>query len=132
MATFNYAKIAARADRVMRRYGIPKTGNTANVKAYIRRHANNADTDYACVALEADYSPNERHGQIERTDTRYLVSDIELEIVPNKASDVFVLTTEDGAGSVVAESVWLLASEPKRIAPDGGTVVFWELHCRTQ
>ena len=110
----------------MRRFGIPKTGE--QVRALIRRNINGVITDYPVVALEADFSPRERGDGsiIQRTDTRYLVSSVDLEITPTRRTDIFVLVIEDSA-----ETELILASEPKRIAPAGPmSVVFWDFHCR--
>lgn len=117
-----YAKLALKAEKAMKRYGIPKTG--AAVKAYVRR----GGTDHPVVALESDFTPRERgDGSVfQRTDVRYLVSDVDLAIVPTKETDTFVLKDDS------VETEFLLASEPKRIAPDAMTVVFWDFHCRTK
>lgn len=114
-----YRGLSQLADRAMKRFGI-KDG----YQAYIRR----GGTDYAVTALEAAFDPKDVDGVIIlRTDTRFLLSTVDMPFVPDKEQGDVLVIKRDGESE---EEVWLLPYQPKRIAP-GGPAVFYELHCRT-
>lgn len=119
MAQFNYAKLAERTDKIIRRFGREEE------TTFLRRRAGSDITDYAVIALEADFSAKERGdgSVVRRDDTRYLISVVGLEITPDERTDSLLLI-DDGV-----EKEYEIVGTPKRTAP-GGVNIFWQLHCR--
>lgn len=119
MSSQFYRGLAQLADRAMKRFGIQD-----EYESFLRR----AGVDYPVTALEAAFEPRDVDGEIVlRTDTRYLLSTVDLPFEPSEQTDKFVVKR---AGES-AEEVWLLPYKPKRVSP-GGPAVFYELHCRSE
>ena len=82
MATFDYPSIAAIADDLIKQFGDP---------AILRRDSG----DRQCVAVEVDYAPQDRDGQIIRyTDRRFLLSPLDMPIPPDSEQDKLIWGTE--------------------------------------
>lgn len=109
-------------DRKMKRFGMSEESNSP-VKFYLRR----ASTDRACNAIESNYTAREiQQGLGEVGDRRILVSAVDTEEPPDKELDVAVLIDEEGE-----EVVLIIVSAPAQTAPNG-TVVVWDLQCRSR
>lgn len=116
MVSFNYAKSAATADRLIKKFG--QTGA-------IRRTTTTGDpwdpvvteTDYACTLVVTEYTLRERESSlIGTTDKRVLISTKDLSIEPTEQDRVVV-------GGIAHEIVRVDPLNP------GGTVVMWEAQC---
>jgi hypothetical protein len=84
--------------------------------------------DRDCIAVEVDFTPQERAGQlINPTDRLFLVSPKDLVVPPVEDRDVLV-TFVVGSDTVEDEHLKIV-QPPGKLAP-AGTVVYWELQVR--
>lgn len=118
MATFNYAGLAKRADRIMRRFGY----DAVDALSFIERDGVRREV----TLLESRFTPQERrHPLFEDKDVAFILSNVGETVPPSKEDgDSVILVAADAS-----EQKLMLVREPERVSP-GGVNVFWQLHCR--
>jgi hypothetical protein len=122
MIVHNFAGSRQRADRMIRKWGVP---------GVLRR----ASGDRPCWVVIQDYSPIERVGKmIDPVDRLALVSAIErgstnkLLLAPDREQDRLV-TFVPGSDPLVEDETLRMSAPPGKLAP-GNVIVYWELRVR--
>lgn len=122
MAKFNYAGLAQRADKIMRRFGMPRGDPEAQV--ILRR----GSEEFGVTALEATFAGEARHSGLAEMDAvDFLVSAVGLDVTPSMETDLLILRRGEG----YEDETYRIVEEPRRTAP-GGVNVFWQIRGRRE